>query len=146
MSERQGVNFNTSTDAGKYVEQNPQPASGDLRSLRATKDEQKTERGFGNSMIGSLTAKTRDIAEEVEFEVEETYLQTPGTFSRALIGRRKQQAEEPAKTSPGQSSQSALVDKVTKIIERECAKDGGVQAAAKLWIEQAKSLHRQEGE
>jgi tRNASer (uridine44-2'-O)-methyltransferase len=145
MSEKKSVNFNTSTSAEKYVEQNPQPSSGDLRSLRATKDEQKTERGFGNSMIGSLIAKTRDIAEEVKFEVEETYLQTPGAFSRALIGR-KQQAEESAKTSPGQSTQSALVDKVTKIIERECAKDGGVQAAAKLWIEQAKSLHRQQGQ
>ena len=52
------------------IEQNLQPASGDLRALRAIKIEEKTESGFLNSMIGSLAAKTMSIAEEIGFGVE----------------------------------------------------------------------------
>ncbi|KAJ5742732.1 uncharacterized protein N7511_011133 [Penicillium nucicola] len=138
MSEGTSTDVNTSENVEKCVEQNHQPASGDLRSLRATKAEQKTGRGFGNSMMGSLTAKTRDIAEELGFVVEEVCLQTPGAFSRALIGR-KQQTKDLADASPSQTA--VLADKIAKIIERECVKDGGIQAAARLWIEQAKSFH-----
>jgi tRNASer (uridine44-2'-O)-methyltransferase len=138
--------LNTNTKAKSQAEQNPQPASGDLRSLRATKDKEKTALGFGDSMMGSLAAKTREIAEECGFEVEETLLKSPGKLSKALVGRKKQQTKDLAETSSGHSSPSALRDEITRIIERDCAKDGGIQAAAKLWIEQARTLHGQQRE
>jgi tRNASer (uridine44-2'-O)-methyltransferase len=145
-SERTDLVLNTNTKAKSQAEQNPQPASGDLRSLRATKDKEKTALGFGDSMMGSLAAKTREIAEECGFEVEETLLKSPGKLSKALVGRKKQQTKDLAETSSGHSSPSALRDEITRIIERDCAKDGGIQAAAKLWIEQARTLHGQQRE
>ncbi|KAJ5502715.1 tRNA (uracil-O(2)-)-methyltransferase [Penicillium fimorum] len=140
--------------AGKVddaIEQNSQPASGDLRALRAIKMEEKTESGFLNSMIGSLAAKTMSIAEEIGFDVEKMWLRTPGAINMALIGGRRQVAREWAQNSgsrgfPTESEQGdAVLKKTMKVVERECSKDGGIQVAARLWAERTKSLHQGQG-
>lgn len=133
------------------IEQNLQPASGDLRALRAIKIEEKTESGFLNSMIGSLTAKTMSIAEEIGFGVEKAWLRTPGAINMALIGGRQQVTREwlknsgstdsPTKRDPG----DAVLKNIIEVVERECSKDGGIQVAAKLWVTRTKSLHQGQG-
>ncbi|CAG8324255.1 unnamed protein product [Penicillium nalgiovense] len=133
------------------IEQNLQPASGDLRALRAIKIEEKTESGFLNSMIGSLAAKTMSVAEEVGFDVEKTWLRTPGAINMALIGGRQQVIGEWIKNrgsrdSPMEQDQAdAVLKKIMEVVERECSKDGGIQVAARLWVERTKSLHQGQG-
>ncbi|CAI7649928.1 unnamed protein product [Penicillium glandicola] len=135
---------------GDAIEQNLQPASGDLRALRAIKIGEKTESGFLNSMVGSLAAKTMSIAEEIGFDVEKTWLRTPGAINMALIGGRRQVTREWLKNSgsrdsPTERDQGDAVLKIMEVVERECSKDGGIQVAAKLWVERTKSLHQGQG-
>ncbi|KAF3017916.1 tRNA(Ser) Um(44) 2'-O-methyltransferase [Penicillium rubens] len=133
------------------IEQNLQPASGDLKALRAIKIEEKTESGFLNSMIGSLAAKTMGVAEEIGFNVEKTWLRTPGAINMALIGGHQQVTGEWIKNrgprdSPMEQNQAdAVLKKIMEVVERECSKDGGVQVAARLWVERTKSLHQEQG-
>ncbi|EKV10038.1 tRNA (uracil-O(2)-)-methyltransferase [Penicillium digitatum] len=133
------------------IEQNSQPASGDLRALRAIKIEEKTKTGFLGSMIGSLAAKTMSVAEEIGFDVEKTWLCTPGAINMALIGSRQQVTSEwlknsYSKDSPTQSDQADTVLKnIIQVVERECFKDGGIQVAANLWVERTKILHQGQG-
>ncbi|CAG8890394.1 unnamed protein product [Penicillium egyptiacum] len=137
--------------ADDAIEQNLQPASGDLRALRAMKVQEKTESGFLNSMIGSLAAKTMSIAEEIGFDVEKTWLRTPGAINMALIGGRQQVTRGWPKNSgsgdsPMERDQAdAVLKKIMEVVERECSKDGGIQVAAKLWVERTKSLHQGQG-
>ncbi|OQE42312.1 hypothetical protein PENCOP_c004G00263 [Penicillium coprophilum] len=133
------------------IEQNLQPASGDLRALRAMKMEEKTERGFLNSMIGSLAAKTMSIAEEIGVDVEKIWLRTPGAINMALIGNRQQVTRRWTENLTPRDSQTkrgqgdAVLNKISEVVERECSKDGGVQLAAKLWVERTKILHQGQG-
>jgi tRNASer (uridine44-2'-O)-methyltransferase len=132
------------------IEQNLQPASGDLRALRAIKIEEKTESGFLNSMIGSLAAKTMNVAEEIGFNVEKTWLRTPGAINMALVGGRQQVTGEWIKNRGSRDSPmeqdpaDAVLKKIMEVVERECSKDGGVQVAARLWVERTKSLHQEQ--
>lgn len=133
------------------IEQNPQPASGDLRALRAAKAKEKTADGKASSMYGSLTAKTMQIAQELGYEVESTQLQIPSTRNTVIVGGRQLVARQregsrdensaPASVDPQTDKSAELVQKVQEIVERECSKDGGIQHAARTWIERARSLH-----
>ncbi|KAJ5171061.1 tRNA (uracil-O(2)-)-methyltransferase [Penicillium coprophilum] len=145
------ANGNPAGKVDDAIEQNSQPASGDLRALRAMKMEEKTESGFLNSMIGSLAAKTMSIAEEIGFDVEKMWLRTPGAINMALIGNRQQVTRGRAENLTSRDSQAkrgqgdAVLNKISEVVERECSKDGGVQLAAKLWVERTKSLHQGQG-
>ncbi|CAI7575344.1 unnamed protein product [Penicillium pancosmium] len=98
------------------IDQNPQPASGDLRALRLLKQKEKTEEGMFTSMYGSLTAKTMEIAQEVGYEVQRSKLQIP--------------------------TNEELQEKTMQIIRRECENDGGIEVAARKWVERARNVHR----
>ncbi|OQD75782.1 hypothetical protein PENDEC_c006G02117 [Penicillium decumbens] len=130
------------------VEQNPQPASGDLRALRAAKEKEKTEDGVVNSMYGSLTAKTMSIAEEIGYEVEKTQLRIPSTRNFGVIGTQEfgqwRKSTDSPIGEPGEKS-AELVQRINNIVERECAMEGGVQASARMWIERAQGLHKGQG-
>ncbi|KAJ5194453.1 tRNA (uracil-O(2)-)-methyltransferase [Penicillium cf. griseofulvum] len=139
-----------SADARKEVEQNSQPAAGDLRALRARKMEEKTESGFLGSMVGSLAAKTMSIAEDIGFDVEKTWLRTPGAVNMALIGGRRTAQEWIKHSGSGdsritQDQGDSVLKKITEVVERECSKDGGIPVAAKLWVERTKSLRQGQG-
>ncbi|KAJ5663145.1 hypothetical protein N7507_003876 [Penicillium longicatenatum] len=133
------------------IEQNTQPASGDLRALRAAKAKEKTADGMLSSMYGSLTAKTMHIAQEIGYEVETTQLQIPSTRNMAIVGGRQIVAQQrevsrdeisaPASVGPQTDNSAELVQKIKEIVKRECCKDGGIQHAARTWIERARSLH-----
>ncbi|CAG8428903.1 unnamed protein product [Penicillium salamii] len=118
----------------------PQPCSGDLRALRAAKMKEKTESGFLDSMIGSLVAKTASVAGEMSCGVEKAWLRTPGAVNLALIGRWETAA---SCLGSGDSVAGDLVAarlKIMEVVERECLRDGGIQAAARLWVERVKTL------
>ncbi|KAJ5100710.1 tRNA(Ser) Um(44) 2'-O-methyltransferase [Penicillium angulare] len=145
---------NTSQSHDDIVEQAPQPASGDLRALRLAKDKEKTADGRWGSMYGSLTAKTMNIAEEVGFEVEATLLPVSTTRNMGVVGGRQLVAQEwktrakqgylaPASVEHhrNNSKTAELLQKITEITQRECSRDGGIQNAARAWIERAQSLN-----
>ncbi|KAF7585978.1 tRNA(Ser) Um(44) 2'-O-methyltransferase [Aspergillus hancockii] len=127
-----------------------QPATGDLKALRKAKQDAKTDAGFEKSMYGSLTAKTISIGEEIGYGVEKTLLRIPSTRNMAVLGGRKRVTEEwraraqkPADTE-GADGESA-VDRAMSALQRECSRDGGVEAAAKIWIGRARGIHRGQG-
>lgn len=147
---------NASINRGQFhndvLEQTPQPASGDLRALRAARDKEKTAEGRWKSMYGSLAAKTMHIAEEVGFEVEMTLLPLSNTRNIVIVGNRQLVAQEwttrgylaPAmvKQQNNNSETTDVLQKIMEITQRECSKDGGIESAARTWLERAQSLHR----
>lgn len=135
------------------VEQNPQPASGDLKALRASKMQSHTDPGWSKSMYGSLTAKTMSIAEEVGYEVEKTLIRIPSTRNMGLIGGRRRTKEVWNPVGGAQQCQDSekvldpesLLETVMVVVKRECAREGGIELAARIWIERAKGLHKGQG-
>lgn len=134
--------------------QNPQSASGDLKALRAAKQAEKTEKGMWTSMYGLLTAKTISVAEEAGYEVEKTMLRIPSTRNMGVIGGRqavttqwRQRYGRESLGTPnageGRVGYASVVQRaVTEIVDRECTRDGGLDAAAHSWIERAQSLRK----
>ncbi|KAJ5699045.1 tRNA (uracil-O(2)-)-methyltransferase [Penicillium macrosclerotiorum] len=136
------------------VEADLQQASGDLKALRAAKEHEKTEEGHLKSTYGSLTAKTMAIAEEAGYDVEKTLLRIPSTRNMGVVGDRQKAAhrwrllatEEVSTAAKSRDQESAgVAEKIMQIVERECSRDGGIQAAARIWIERARGLHECKG-
>ncbi|KAJ5887489.1 hypothetical protein N7495_007530 [Penicillium taxi] len=127
------------------VEQNPQPASGDLKALRAVKNNEKTKDGLQNSMYGSLTAKTMAIAKEIGYSVEKTQLRIPSTRDMGVVGGRQMVAQR-WRNKSGDSPESTIIPDVTQgvleIVERECSREGGIKIAARIWCERANGHHK----
>ncbi|KAB8075666.1 DUF1613 domain protein [Aspergillus leporis] len=140
----------TKNDASQPEDTDAQPAKGDLKALRYAKQDAQTEAGFEKSMYGSLTAKTINIAEEIGYGVEKTLLRIPSTRNMAVLGGRKRVTEEwRARTQKlagvASTTVESAVDKAMTAVHRECSRDGGVEAAAKIWIERAKGIHKGQG-
>lgn len=118
-----------------------------------------------NSMYGSLTAKTMSVAEELGYEVEKTILRIPSTRNMGIVGGRRgvmkawrgrkreqeQRQERERERERGRSNSSVddtsaddtiTLEKVGHIVSRECARDGGVENAARFWVERACGIHR----
>lgn len=151
--ETQGFKENARTpEKRNEVELNPQPAAGDLKTLRAAKNHEKTAEGFLNSMYGSLTAKTISIAAEIGYDVEKTQLQIPSPRNTGVLGGRqsvtnqwKRRPKTATLTSPatdeGNDSGKELSQKILDLVDRECTREGGRQASAQTWVERAPRLH-----
>lgn len=138
----------------RQTEQNPQPASGDLKALRVAKQAEKTESGMWTSMYGLLTKKTITVAEEAGYQVEKTLLRIPSTRNMGVIGGRqlvseqwKQLGASSASTvGESQTNQAPqVVQKVMDIVKRECSREGGLQASAQIWIKRAQGLQKDHG-
>jgi tRNASer (uridine44-2'-O)-methyltransferase len=78
-----------STDtAAKHIEGHEQPATGDLKALRAA----RTKAASGadqSSMYACLTAKVVSLAEELGIETEKTLLRIPSTRNIGILGGRR---------------------------------------------------------
>ncbi|GAD98853.1 tRNA (uracil-O(2)-)-methyltransferase [Paecilomyces variotii No. 5] len=134
------------TTPDEEVEQDAQPASGDLKALRASKMEEKTDAGILKSMYGSLTAKTMSIAEEVGYEVEKTLLRIPSTRNMGVIGGRLHVQQRWDKSQNVEEEQFGdVVEGVMMVVQRECLREGGIEVAARIWIERAKGLNKGQG-
>lgn len=152
-----GTKTKTTTEVAEKPEQNeqnPQPASGDLKVLRAAKQAEKTEKGMWTSMYGLLTAKTIAVAEEAGYHVEKTLLRIPSTRNMGVVGgrqvvteQRKQRGASGASTATGSQVNQAtqVAQAVMDIVQRECSREGGIQAAAQIWIERARGLQKPQG-
>lgn len=136
------------TTTEEITDDNPQ--TGDLKALRAQKlaastslpDSDPNSTAVLNSMYGSLTAKTMSVAAEVGFDVEKTLLRIPSTRNMGVIGGRRSAILK----AQGDGQMSVDVETVWRaveeVVERECARDGGVSAAARIWVERAMGLQK----
>ncbi|PLN86074.1 hypothetical protein BDW42DRAFT_201093 [Aspergillus taichungensis] len=138
-----------------------QPVSGDLAALRQKKQQatDPSTAGFDSSMYGSLTAKTVAVAREVGYDVERTLLRIPSTRNMGVLGGRVRTTREWWGTrggvvdsnkiggegeGEGEDAENVL-QKVTHLVQKECKTEGGVEAAAKIWVDRARGLHRGQG-
>jgi tRNASer (uridine44-2'-O)-methyltransferase len=177
----------------KHTGEHEQPATGDLKALRAAKA--KAASGADqSSMYACLTAKVVALAEELGIETEKTLMRIPSTRNigilggrriaiqklRSQIGGRDEGVEQrqvgelqerlgalevasEASASPSTPedatvlhnrehanrrevwSEDDILSKIEEVLERECTASGGVEAAAQIWIERAKSLQIGQG-
>lgn len=141
---------NNEEHRGGKTEQTFEPAAGDLKALRAIKEHEKTEEGRLNSTYGSLTAKTMGIAAEVGYEVEKTPLQLRSIRNIAVVGGRLSVTNQWKRKPTVQSVTSGTANdvncqvfsqKIVKIVDRECAREGGRQASARTWVKRILNVH-----
>lgn len=144
----------------------PQPSAGDLKSLRSRKAKAASHTD-DKSMYACLTKKVVALAEEVGFDVEMTLMRIPSTRNIGVVGgRRMEQSLEKAIQNDLDSKSwemgrekelfleehacvlgkaEKMLDKVQWIIERECARSGGIEASARTWIERSRELQTGKG-
>ena len=138
-----------------------QPSTGDLKSLR-TQKAKAANHTDDKSMYACLTKKVVALAEEVGIEVEMTLMRIPSTRNIGVVGGRKRvQLSDKAIGSEVNSKSGRLgkmakliseehadafnegeevLEQVQRVVERECARSGGVEASAGTWIERARKL------
>ncbi|KAL2795947.1 hypothetical protein BJX66DRAFT_153071 [Aspergillus keveii] len=111
------------------------PKSGDLKALRASKLAASTpgSAAFNKSSYGALTEKLVSVAAEVGYNVEKTLLRIPSTRNIGVLGRIT------AVGGDGEDEEEVL-DRVSGIVARECVRDGGLNLAARAWVERAFGL------
>ncbi|PLB49229.1 DUF1613 domain protein [Aspergillus steynii IBT 23096] len=129
-------------------------AHGSLASLRKAKlSSQPGATGFYKSTYGALTAKTMSMAQEIGYGVESTMLRIPSTRNMGVIGGREAVTREwrvrrerlrlgskANADSKADSNGAETVAKVMDVVNRECLRDGGVRAAADIWVERARGI------
>lgn len=136
------------------VEQNPQPATGDLKALRNARLDaaQPDNTGINKSTYAALTEKAIQVAEEIGYEVEKTMLRIPSTRNMGVIGGRRRTTQvwnnrkKKEKSSASDLDGDMITEQVDEVVRRECARDGGVEAAARIWIERARGLNQGKGQ
>lgn len=127
-----------------------QPTSGDLKVLRAAKVK-AANHADDKSMYACLTRKVVALAEELGFDVELTLMRIPSTRNIGIVGNRKKAAAASKDVDPNKQFEALsvndgdIVQKVHRLVERECAISGGLPEAAKTWIERAQKLQTGSG-
>ncbi|KAJ0424319.1 hypothetical protein BJY00DRAFT_260372 [Aspergillus carlsbadensis] len=109
------------------------PNSGDLKALRATKLAASTpgSAAFNKSSYGTLTEKLVSVAAEVGYGVEKTLLRIPSTRNIGVLGRV---------VAGGGEGEEEVLDRVSEIVARDCIREGGLNLAARAWVERAVRL------
>ena len=119
-----------------------QPATGDLKALRAAK-QKSANHSDDKSMYACLTRKVISITEELGMQAEVTLMRIPSTRNIGIVGNRRRAAtrgsQAPQDKSAESSDPAGIVDRV---VARECTMSGGVSAAARTWIERAQKLQK----
>ncbi|KAL3473479.1 hypothetical protein BJX99DRAFT_233538 [Aspergillus californicus] len=158
----------TNSDSKQTTAENTDK-TGSLKTLRKTHQESRNPAsdGFNKSTYGALTAKLVSMSQELGYEAVKTLVRIPSTRNIAVLGNvhtgkfggrsrswlgdsnRHVQLDDgkgvvsliidPALQSEREKSEKALA-KVHRIVQRECARDGGIKAAARMWVERACGL------
>ncbi|KAN0067907.1 putative AdoMet-dependent methyltransferase domain containing protein [Elaphomyces granulatus] len=129
------------------LERNPQPASGDLKKLRASKmaamAAQINLAVPSPSRYACLTAKTVSISEELGYSIHTSQVQLPSLRNTVIVGVRRQQSSlsSSSKEASPRDEGESLSDTALAIVQRECEREGGIEEAAKIWIERVKEFH-----
>jgi tRNASer (uridine44-2'-O)-methyltransferase len=171
-SQRHSTPSVNDTESAK-PEGDPQPSSGDLCALRAIKQKAASHTD-DKSMYACLTRKVVRLAEEVRFDdVKMTLMRIPSTRNIGVVGGMKlwmkgkagvadvkkevTEAEKVHLTGDESATDENWVrreaggrnfidvEKVHSIVERECMRSGGVEAAAKIWLEKVMGLQKGKG-
>lgn len=108
-----------------------QSKSGDLKALRISK---KASPADNKSMYGCLTRKITALAQEVGCDIDLTLMRIPSTRNIGIVGNRR----------PIESGIKAPFS-AGDVISRECRISGGIEAAAKTWVERAQKLRTGKG-
>lgn len=117
--------------------------TGDLRALRALRIQARQNPGSLSSAYGTLTAKVINIAEEIGYDVESTILRIPSTRNIGIVGKGLREEMQSDKLNGGADVHIGL--KVQNVLERETIREGGLQAAARVWVEHSLSLQKGQG-
>ncbi|KLJ11602.1 hypothetical protein EMPG_13210 [Blastomyces silverae] len=136
-------------------QQNPQPSTGDLKALRALKLDERTNPNCQSSMYASLTAKVMQVAREVGYgsDIDKTLLRIPSTRNVGIVGGVKgvmlmnggaKEMEEHGLCLCLNGGDDVM-KRVGNVVERECSRDGGLEVAAKLWVERSLGLRESQG-
>ncbi|KAL4917748.1 hypothetical protein BDW62DRAFT_218041 [Aspergillus aurantiobrunneus] len=114
------------------------PETGDLAALRNARLAEQTPHSasFGTSTYGTLTDKLVAVSREVGFGVVKTLLRIPSTRNIGVLGGGDLGRGEDCSGEEDEEVEA----RVTKIVHRECAHDGGVYLAARNWVERARGL------
>ncbi|KAH0846906.1 tRNA (uracil-O(2)-)-methyltransferase [Fonsecaea pedrosoi] len=151
-----------------------QPASGDLKALRAAKAKAANHTD-DTSMYACLTKKVVSLAQEVGIDVELTLMRIPSTRNIGVVGNRRRASPTTTATrsSPSTSAttyaaaahpgvdatsvnhvdpavaadaNASLVQTTLQaLLHRECAVSGGIAAAATCWVDRARKLQTGQG-
>lgn len=125
-----------------------QPASGDLKALRAAKAKAATH-SDDKSMYACLTRKVVALADEIGHDVELTLMRIPSTRNIGIVGNRKKATTRGRNDLKSQMGNMSLIDdddhknvldRIKELIQRECTMSGGVHEAATTWIQRAQRL------
>ena len=111
-----------------------QPQSGDLRAVKQAKQQRNSPSA---STYACLTQHVADLAVELGYQLDRTMMRIPSTRNVGLIGRYQ---HELTRNENEQGSQHVL-----DIVERECGRKGGIESAARTWIERSTNLHMGKG-
>ncbi|OAP56731.1 hypothetical protein AYL99_08843 [Fonsecaea erecta] len=138
----------SSDNTDKNNTSEPQPASGDLKALRAAKA-QAANHTDDTSMYACLTKKVVSLAREVGIDVELTLMRIPSTRNIGVVGNRKRAfAGAPPPRSPPDGTRArsvSVLKSIPDVLHRECAISGGIAAAARCWVERAQKLQAGRG-
>ncbi|KAK5099197.1 tRNA(Ser) Um(44) 2'-O-methyltransferase [Lithohypha guttulata] len=139
------------------------PATGDLKKLRAAKTNTDT------STYACLTRKTAALAQELGHGVDITLMRIPSTRNIGIVGNCKRIARSRSQDKPrvgngeqdvvdelqslnlqdnndtGSSTPRTSQETINAILQRECSLTGGLQTSARIWIEKAKRLQGGQG-
>ncbi|KAL4904665.1 hypothetical protein BDW74DRAFT_185556 [Aspergillus multicolor] len=132
------------------------PETGDLKAMRKaklTESDPHNTKAFSASTYGALTDKLIETANEIATGIK-TLLRIPSTRNIGIVGglamvKSESQGEgegEPPRArltsifKGSKSEEEKVLARVMSIVERECTLDGGVEAAAKTWIDGARKL------
>ncbi|KAL5339634.1 hypothetical protein BJX70DRAFT_363513 [Aspergillus crustosus] len=130
---------------GSDSNENTNSKSGSLLALRQAKlNAQPHGPSFNKSTYGSLTDKLVLLSGEVGFEVTKTLLRIPSTRNIGVVGLGGSNTKTGTGTGTGDDSIGGeeVIDRVMEIVERECAREGGLYISAKTWVEKAKGLRK----
>ena len=98
-------------------------------------------------MYACLTKKVVGLAWELGIETELTLMRIPSTRNIGIVGGRAE-AMKAAQGDDGGGrggDGSEMRERVKALIEKECAMSGGVESAARIWVEGAGKLQGGQG-
>ncbi|KAL4963879.1 tRNA (uracil) methyltransferase [Aspergillus stella-maris] len=129
------------------TENENEDAKGDLRALRAQKlaSANPTSSSFNTSTYGALTDKLVSLCTELRMDVTRTLLRIPSTRNIGVLGNCSPAPLSAEAERNGDGDKNEILAEVREIVERECARDGGVYLAARQWVERARSLQTKGG-
>ncbi|EEP81123.1 predicted protein [Uncinocarpus reesii 1704] len=139
------TSLSAETESLSEHDQNPQPATGDLKALRGMKYSEHDKLDISSSTYAALTAKLMSIATELGYDVEKTMMRIPSTRNIGVIGGLKAHKMNQEKSNSPRLGESEMETRVRQIVEREAEADNGLAAAARIWIERSMKLHRGQG-